>query len=506
MKSFNHRNKIFMLFSALCLLIISCDAISHISGIVFDDNGPVSGATVRLQTTSNFVRVQDVAPMTDDLEIELITYQTGDNETYEWRMPAGDDSCETCHPAVTDIWKENAHAGSAMNERFLTLYNGTDINGNQSPLTRYVTRKDYGTVPLPPDPSLPYYGPGYKLDFPDTKGNCAACHIPGAAVDNPYGIDPNDVTGADEFGIHCDYCHKIADVHIDNATGLPSLNMPGILSTDIRRPFTTDPDRSQLFFGTFDDVNAAADDTNLPLLQESRFCAPCHFGVFWDTVVYNSFGEWLDSPYSDPETGQTCQQCHMPSPTLYNGDAVTNIAPGNGGVERNPSTIHAHLQRGPNDEVFMQKSLAMNVSAAIDNNTVVVTVTITNDNTGHHIPTDSPLRHLILVVEAADSQDQLLDQIDGSTVPQWGGIGDPSQGYYAGLPGKGYAKILQELWTQISPTGAYWNHTRIVSDNRIAAMESDTSTYTFSPSHDTMSINVTLLYRCAYIELMDWKL
>ena len=30
------------------------------------------------------------------------------------------------------------------------------------------------------------------------------------------------------------------------------------------------------------------------------------------TLIYNSYGEWLDSPYSDPKTGKTCQECHMP--------------------------------------------------------------------------------------------------------------------------------------------------------------------------------------------------
>ena len=34
-----------------------------------------------------------------------------------------------------------------------------------------------------------------------------------------------------------------------------------------------------------------------------------------------------------------------------------------------------------------------------------------------------------------------------------------------------------ELWTEITPSGAYWNPTRIAIDNRLAAFESDTTTY-----------------------------
>jgi hypothetical protein len=133
-------------------------------------------------------------------------------------------------------------------------------------------------------------------------------------------------------------------------------------------------------------------------------------------------------------------------------------------------------------------------------------VDITNDNTGHHIPTDSPLRHLILLVTATSEDGETLPQIDGPKLPEWAGVGDAAQGYYAGFPGEAYAKILEELWTEVSPTGAYWNPTRIISDNRIAAFETASSTYTFSaPDLGSANIEVTLLFRRAFIELIDWK-
>ena len=508
---------------------------------MLDETGPVAGAIVRVQATTNetvsdgdghfmltglqsgipvtvsawkhtyyCAKIENVVPPSTDVTFFLRLYQTTDNPNYEWMPPMSDDpavpGCADCKLAVTQIWLENAHAGASANPRFLSMYNGTDVYGNQSPLTRYGYSRDYGRFPLRPDPDQPYYGPGYKLDFPDTTGNCAACHTPGAAVDAPYGTDPNVVSGADVFGVHCDYCHKVADVILDPATGLPFPNMPGVLSSDVRRPFPDDPDRYQLFFGPFDDDNVPKEDTYLPLIQESQFCAACHFGVFWDTVIYNSFGEWLDSPYSAPETGKTCQDCHMPLPSLVDGEAIINVAPGKGGVERDPMTIRAHSQLGAMDEEFLQTALAMTLSARVEEGNLVVQVGITNDNTGHHVPTDSPLRHLILLVEATDTGGTPLTQTDGPNVPEWGGVGDPEQGYYAGLPGKAFAKVLEELWTEVSPSGAYWNPTRIVSDNRIAAFETDTSRYTFTlPSDRQAQVEVTLLFRRAFKELMDQK-
>jgi hypothetical protein len=508
-----------------------------VSGVVLDEDGPVEGATVRAQATNNgtmtaadgsfalsglsegvsvtisawkdtyyCAKVEEVVPPDSDITLTLIRYQTNDNPDYEWIPPTGDDSCASCKPGVTEIWLENAHARSASNPRFLTMYNGTDVDGNQSPPTRRGYSRDYGSFPLRPDPNRPYYGPGYKLDFPDTAGNCGACHTPGPAVNAAYGTDPNAVTGADTFGVHCDFCHKVADVRLNPDTRMPFPNMPGVLSMDVRRPFPEDPDRYQLFFGTFDDDNVPEEDTYLPIIESSQFCAPCHFGVFWDIVIYDSFGEWLESSYSDPETGKTCQNCHMPSPAILLGEPMTNVAPGTGGVDRDPMSIHAHTQPGALDEELLENAVAMTATAQLEGDAVLVRVEITNDQTGHHVPTDSPLRHLILLVLATDANGNPLAQLEGPTVPEWGGIGDPSEGYYAGVPGKAYAKVLEELWTQISPSGAYWNPTRIVSDNRLAAFATDSSTYTFAaPERGEVKVEVTLLFRRAFIELMEQK-
>ena len=510
------------------------------SGVVIDGDGPVSGATVRVQATTNSTitdeggrftligleegdaitvsawkqgyycaKAEGVVPPASGITLTLNTFQTNDDPDYVWIPPTGENSCAQCKPGLTQVWMENdAHARAATNKRFLTMYNGTDVHGNRSPLTRIVCTRDYGCFPLPPDPSQPYYGPGYVLDFPATAGNCATCHTPGAAVDAPYGVDPNGVSGADTFGVHCDFCHKVADVLLNPSTGLPYPNMPGVLSMDIRRPFTDDPERYQLFFGTFDDDNVPEEDTYLPVIETSEYCAPCHFAVFWDTVIYNSFGEWLHSPYSDPgfAGAKTCQQCHMPAPTLLDGKPMTNVAPGTGGVERDPLTIHAHTFPGAMDEQLLQNAVSMTTTAHLGGSTVVVKVDITNDQTGHHVPTDSPLRHLILLVQTTDANGHPLAQLSGPTVPEWGGLGDPGEGYYAGLPGTAYAKILQELWTEVSPSGAYWNPTRVLSDNRLAAFDTSTSVYSFAaPTKGDIMIEVVLLFRRAFIELMDQK-
>ena len=501
-----------------------------VSGVVRDEDGPVAGATVRVRTTNNktttaadgsftlngltasvpvsitawaegyFVGWTSAAPGTEPVTITIKPYYTTDNPDYTWFSMEGAEGSKSCGHCMVDHyaeWLDDAHSQSAVNPRFLTMYNGTDVHGNQSPPTRYGYSRDYGSFPLRPDPNKPYYGPGYKLDFPNTAGNCATCHVPAAAAKpgRAYAADPNQLSGIEAEGVFCEFCHKIGDVTLDPATGLPYPNMPGVLSMRLYRS----EEGQVLFFGTFDDVTRRV--SRLPLEEESAFCAPCHFGVFWDEVIYNSYGEWLESPYSDPETGQTCQDCHMPVT-----DATTFVLPEKGGLERSPGRIFDHRMPGVMDKDFLQNAVTMTATAWLEGDAVAVQVDITNDKTGHHVPTDSPLRHLILLVCATHAQGNTLQQLAGPTVPEWGGVGDYTQGYYAGLPGKGFAKILEELWTEVSPSGAYWNPTRVLSDNRLAAFATDSSVYTFAaPSEGEVTVEVALLFRRAFKEMMDQK-
>jgi hypothetical protein len=509
-----------------------------VSGVVHDEDGPVDGATVRVRATDNktttagdgsfalsgltasvpvsitawaegyYVGWTSATPGTEPVTITIKPYYTTDNPDYTWFSMEGTEGSKSCGHCMVDHyaeWLDDAHSQSAVNPRFLAMYNGTDVHGHQSPPTRYGYSRDYGSFPLRPDPNKPYYGPGYKLDFPNTAGNCATCHVPAAAAKpgRAYAADPNQLSGIEAEGVFCELCHKIGDVTLNPATGLPYPNMPGVLSMRLYRS----EEGQVLFFGTFDDVTRRV--SRLPLEEESAFCAPCHFGVFWDEVIYNSYGEWLESPYSDPETGQTarlsspksCQDCHMPVT-----DATTFVLPEKGGLERPPGRIFDHRMPGAMDEELLQNAVTMTATARLEGDTVVVQVDITNDQTGHHVPTDSPLRHLILLVCATDAQGNTLQQLAGPTVPEWGGVGDYTQGYYAGLPGKGFAKILEELWTEVSPTGAYWNPTRTLSDNRLAAFATDTSVYTFAaPTEGEVTVEVALLFRRAFKELMDQK-
>ena len=182
------------------------------------------------------------------------------------------------------------------------------------------------------------------------------------------------------------------------------------------------------------------------------------------------------------------------------------VYPENGGLIRDSSRIFSHTMPGASDQELLQNAVTLTANAWLEGQSLVVQANIINDRTGHHVPTDSPLRHMILLVRVTDSRNKPLVQLEGPSVPEWGGVGDPQDGYYAGLPGKAFAKVLEEMWTNLSPSGAYWNPTRILSDNRLAAFASDTSTYTFAaPLSGDINVEVKLIFRRAFIDLADQK-
>ncbi len=527
---------------------------TSLSGIVINADGlPLAGAIVQIQGTPittettddgafTFNTVEGPTPLVltawtdnyyigyatldssssaNDITISLKPLPQRDHSDYNWYSFDGVDgsaACGQCHREYNE-WKMDQHSRSAINHKFLNMYTGTNRDGDYGQPVKF----DSTGIPLPPDPNQPYTGPGFMVDNPGRAGNCATCHTPIASqspntkncawsgchtdltIQRANGVidppaRPLALSGDALEGISCEICHKTVEVVIDPETHMPLPDMPGILSMRLLRP-ENDNESQQVFFGTLVDVNRQ--DSYLPQLSSSEFCAACHVGVFGGvvgmgevtngTVIYNSYGEWLNSTYSDPNTGQTCQDCHMPQ-----SDSNWFVFPDKGGLVRDYQPLHNHTMLGAADEQFMQNAVTMDAHAERVDDQIQVEVSITNDKTGHDVPTGVPLRSMMLVVEALDADGQPLALLDGSSNPDWAGD-------YGGLPGKTFAKVLRDDWTGETPTGAFWRPVTLVEDNRIAPLATDSSTYTFEAPDGAVSVNVRLIYRRAFYALMQQK-
>jgi nitrate/TMAO reductase-like tetraheme cytochrome c subunit len=488
------------------------DGQGTITGIVTDGTVPLAGAVVKIaattigDTTDSEGRFRidygkdptgklvtawkegfynggvELEQGASDITIPLIRLHENDNAEYAWVDPAPsfflkryalslfnkNENCGDCHASIIyEQWRNNGHAQAATNPLFMSLYNGTDAAGA-------------GDVQ-----------PGFRLDYPHSAGNCANCHAPAAALRNVIGVDMNTLEDVEKLGVSCDFCHKVKDVKMKENTSIFS----GVMHMDIRRP----PEGHQVFFGPYTDIPHP--DAYAPIQSSSLFCAPCHQGSFWGVPIYESYAEWLASPYA--AQGITCQKCHMKPDGV-----TTNFAPGKGGLERDPQTIPSHYDVGTRDSAFLASSVTMNTDGLVKGDTLRVSVAITNATVGHHIPTDQPMRNMILLVRAVDARGKELEYAGTNTVPYWGGKGDPAGGNYEGLPGKGFAKILYEKNPQYLSSSKsqlqkpllpapQWRIMDIQSDNRIPAMATDESVYDFLVRAEDLPVTITaeLIYR-----------
>ena len=404
-----------------------------------------------------------------------------DNPDYHWippRRPVTGEAktqgkaCSDCHPPasfpIVSEWENSAHAKSALNPLFLAFFSGSDESG---PLI--------GAL-------------GYKRDFPQSNGSCATCHVPAMALHNPFDSDPRKAAGIEREGVFCDFCHKVEDVALDRHGG-----HPGVLAMRLKRP----PSDGGMFFGPFDDVFPGPDSFN-PLFKESRYCAACHDGSFWNVAVYSEFREWSESSYA--KRNIHCQTCHMKP----DGKTARFALEKEGSVLRDPATVASHTFNGIGDAAFMRAAVTMSAATEAGAGNLKLTVTVRNMKAGHSIPTGSPMRNMVLLVNAVDANGKPLEMLQGETVPEWAGMGPEADGNYAGLPGKGYAKVLKSvaqyqadsrsaIFTHLYPA-PFWRPVVLDYDNRIAADGADISRYLFRlPEQGAKPVRVTtrLIYR-----------
>jgi len=259
-------------------------------------------------------------------------------------------------------------------------------------------------------------------------------------------------------GVHCDYCHKIAGPE-KGEIGLTH----GRYGLKLLRPNT-----GQLFFGPLKDPNRN-DNAYSPFQKDSRLCASCHEGTVFGVRVYTTYSEWQASPAG--RAGVQCQDCHM-KPT----GKMTNIAPGHGGVERNPMTLANHVFFDGSREEMLKKCLKVGVTPARDADGVRVAVEVTAEGVGHRVPTGFVDRNIVLLVEATDAAGKPLAQTAGPTVPR------------TAAAGRLYAKQLKDFDGR-SPA-PFWRADPDLTDTRLTPGEPDRATWRFPASAVTVRVRV----------------
>jgi hypothetical protein len=410
-----------LLLLGLILLTLPVLPSPGLLGRVVDEDGPIAATTVRLQGTrivahtnargrfrlppgSSNRRVTawkegyfiGGSRLTSSLLIHLTRLPAEDNAEYEWVDPIPNatesHNCANCHAEIYREWSHSGHARSVNGRRFRNLYEGTDWHGK------------------------PGVGWGLLTQYPDGAGVCASCHAPAAKE-----YDLRQVQGVAARGVHCDYCHKIESI-ADGTIGLSH----GRFNLRLLRP-----SEGQLFFGALDDVDRG-EDAYSPLYRDSRYCASCHEGVVFGVHVYSTFSEWQASPAA--RQGRQCQDCHM-NPT----GRLTNMAPGHGGIERDPSTLANHRFFDGSQQAMLRRTVKASVEFERHPDGVRARVLLWAEGVGHRLPTGFVDRHLVVVVEGQTEQGQPVLPRVGPKLPALAGK------QLAGRSGRLLARVLRDF-------------------------------------------------------------
>lgn len=407
-----------------------------------------------------------------------------DDTSYVFNDPG---ACGACHDQQALQWANTPMALSGQNLWMYDVYNGSGTAGGSGGFV--YTRDSVHAVTQP-------------------NADCASCHQPESWIKQPFRAveDINSLSINALHGVSCDACHKIAD--IDET----KLNFPGVFpgAVTVTRPSAA---TGQIQYGVLDasfSILSFMRPSYQPQLP-AEMCAACHqdkndpdedgdYEEANGVISEPTYGEWEASPYGDPGSPlfATCVECHMPS---YGAIHVCNVEP----PDRDPETIRSHAILGTTAE-FLENAVTLSIDGAVAGDSLAVQVTITNDLTGHHVPTGVTVRNMILLVESWREDDGTPLASGGTqVVHDLGGVGDPAQGYYAGLPGKLFANVTEDGSGQ-SPA-FFTEAVGVVFDTRIPALASDVTSYSFAlpGGGGTIRARARLIYRRAFRDLVDAK-
>jgi MYXO-CTERM domain-containing protein len=407
-------------------------------------------------------------------------------------LPALWTRCNYCHRAQVQDWISSPMGLAGKNTWVSDVYDGTGTPGGDG---GFVYVRD--SILAPHNPA----------------SECAACHQPIKWWDQPFtGLDLLDAgTDAVTWGVSCDICHKVADID----EGKP--NYPGLFPGVVKLAYP-DPDAGQqLQFGVLGDVTFQWPGSMRPAYQpqlRAQLCGLCHqdkndpdedgdFEEANGVVSEPTYLEWRESEYGDLASPryQDCVDCHMPKVDAR--QACTEQFPE---LSRPSGDVRSHAFPGTT-AAYLEDAVTLTLAATADAGVVEVAVTVHNDRTGHHVPTGVTIRNVVLLVEATSAGGGgALPLLDGETVHALGGTGDggAARGYFAGLPGKLFAKVNHDA--QGRGPAFFTEATGISWDNRLAPLASDVSRYRFhAPEGGPVEVRARLIYRRSWRALVDAK-
>ena len=204
---------------------------------------------------------------------------------------------------------------------------------------------------------------------------CKSCHEPTRL----HPVNAVQTQALFDEGVTCDICHA---AYPGENGRLENLNP------------TKEGVKLGPFKGAIANVHSSEFNANL---QKSVTCLQCHNQMISsrnDLEICVTGPEWEETEYR--EMGVECQDCHMVSKS---GKAAR--------LGKLRDNIHDHSFVGVSEEV-LRVAVDFGMEVTTKDDSLLITIQIKNRGAGHHVPTGTPLRSIILTVRVMDKFEQVL--------------------------------------------------------------------------------------------------
>jgi hypothetical protein len=244
--------------------------------------------------------------------------------------------CAKCHQSIHHYWSESEHARAATKASFLESLRVAVASGS---------------------------------DQEAVRRGCVSCHAPTAQASGDYAL----ARPTTREGVSCDFCHTVSGV-------------------DLRKrdhPFVLEP--GPVKRGPLEYASSPFHQTAYSPLHKTSplLCAGCHeYENARGVRVLSTYSEWKAGPY--PESGHTCQECHMP---VVPGRSVKE------GLDSTQRRINLHWMSGGGVASRLATGLTLRLDAVDFSGAIAqVQVAVVNNGVGHAAPGGLSTKSLVLSV------------------------------------------------------------------------------------------------------------
>ena len=329
---------------------------------------------------------------------------------------------------------------------------------------------------------------------PDLKGeakSCTACHAPIAYMNEKGHLESAGKVIPDLSGVTCDFCHTISGF----AGAVPGngnyISEPGDRKFG---PFRHEYNWHHVYS---------------PLQTKSEFCGICHNAVNHNGLeIKSTYSEWRESSFASD--GIQCQNCHMNlqgfltlGKASYESGKAASMTVGEA-----PYRKRLYTHRFPGAHSRTQIVESGKISVSIDkvlsaDHEVAFVVSVSNEKTGHKMPSGSADLRLLWLEVAVMTEDRSVSvpadtrgdtgryDIAGSSVFDGDLLGDD-------IPAGSRIYRAVFLDAKGKQTLSSYDAVKITFDNRLNAAEVREETYKITVPSDVRE-KITVQARLKYL-------